>query len=94
MREQLRRWARWLRPGLGLKRWALLLAAGVFLAGVGTALVADLGPLAILRGLLVECAWQMGQGERLCRGGVLRACQQLPAIPLPLAKATRPASPV
>ncbi|MDQ7848651.1 MAG: YvcK family protein, partial [Armatimonadota bacterium] len=54
MREQLRRWARWLRPGLGLKRWAMLLAAGVLLAGVGMALIAELGPLALLRWLLLH----------------------------------------
>ncbi len=49
MQEQLRRWARWLRPGLGLKRWALLLGAGVLLAGMGVALAAAVSPLAALQ---------------------------------------------
>src|SRR4030067_872855 len=35
MIEQLRRWARWLRPGLGLKRWALVLATGILLISGG-----------------------------------------------------------
>src|SRR3989304_3262265 len=35
MIEQLRRWARWLRPGLGLKRWALVLGAGILLISGG-----------------------------------------------------------
>ncbi len=77
MREQLRRWARWLRPGLGLKRWALLLAAGVVLAGVGMALVADLGPLDALRRLLVHLALRLlpfpGTYASLAAGALLVA---------------------
>ncbi len=48
MIEQLRRWARWLRPGLGLKRWALVLAAGILLISGGVALVVNVSLLAWL----------------------------------------------
>jgi uncharacterized cofD-like protein len=45
---QLRRWARWLRPGLGLKRWAVVLAAGILLISGGAALIANVSLLAWL----------------------------------------------
>jgi uncharacterized cofD-like protein len=51
---QLRRWARWLRPGLGLKRWALVLAAGILLISGGVALAVDVSPLASLDRLVVR----------------------------------------
>ena len=51
---QLRRWARWLRPGLGLKRWALVLGAGILLISGGVALAADVSPLASLDRLVLR----------------------------------------
>src|SRR3990172_2413800 len=48
MIEQLRRWARWLRPGLGLKRWALVLATGILLISGGVALIVNVSLLAWL----------------------------------------------
>lgn len=45
---QLRRWARWLRPGLGLKRWAVVLAAGILLISAGAALIVNVSLLAWL----------------------------------------------
>ena len=48
MIEQLRRWARWLRPGLGLKRWAVVLATGILLISGGVALIVNVSLLAWL----------------------------------------------
>ncbi len=62
---QLRRWARWLRPGLGLKRWAVVLAAGILLISAGAALIAnvsllawlDLAVLRLLEGIVAATGW-------------------------------------
>lgn len=41
--DEVRRWARWLRPGLGFKRWLSLLMIGIAIAGVTIAqLIVDL----------------------------------------------------
>ncbi len=45
MLGQVHRWGRWLRPGLGLKRWAVVLAAGILLISAGVALVVNLSLL-------------------------------------------------
>ncbi len=39
MGDQLRRWSRWLAPGLGIKRWAVVLAGGILLISAGVALI-------------------------------------------------------
>ena len=48
MGGQLRRWSRWLQPGLGLKRWAAVLAGGILLISAGVALVVNVSLLAWL----------------------------------------------
>src|SRR3972149_3721493 len=45
VRAQLRRWARWLSPGIGVKRWGLLMALGVLLGRAGAALTVKLKEL-------------------------------------------------
>ena len=55
---RLRTWLRWLEPGLGVKRWVALMAAGIFLVSTGAALIVNvklLGPLesAIIRAINV-----------------------------------------
>ena len=57
-RDRLRTWLRWLEPGLGVKRWVALMAAGIFLVSTGAALIVNvklLGPLesAIIRAVNV-----------------------------------------
>ena len=54
MAAQLRRWARWLRPGLGLKRWALVLAAGILLISAGLALAGNVNLLARLEQVILR----------------------------------------
>src|SRR3970040_1832733 len=51
---QLRRWARWLRPGLGLKRGALVLGAGILLISGGGGRRARVSPLASLDRLVLR----------------------------------------
>lgn len=41
MSAQLRRWRRWLQPGIGLKRWALVHALGITLIVAGAMLLRD-----------------------------------------------------
>src|SRR3989337_940410 len=48
MIDHLGRWARGLRPGLGLKRWALVLATGILLISGGVALIVHVSLLAWL----------------------------------------------
>jgi uncharacterized cofD-like protein len=45
MNEQIRRWRRWLAPGLGIKRWALVIGAGILIFGAGISLLANVGVL-------------------------------------------------
>ncbi len=60
-RDRVRAWLRWLEPGLGVKRWVALMAAGIFLVSTGVALIVHvqlLGPLesAIIRAVTVAYA--------------------------------------
>lgn len=60
-RGRIRAWLRWLEPGLGVKRWVALMAAGIFLVSTGVALIVNvklLGPLesAIIRAVDVAYA--------------------------------------
>ncbi len=48
VRAVLRTWVRWLEPGLGVKRWIALMAAGIFLVSTGVALIVDVKLLAVL----------------------------------------------
>jgi uncharacterized cofD-like protein len=43
--EQIRRWRRWLAPGLGIKRWALVIGVGILVFGAGISLLANVGVL-------------------------------------------------
>ncbi len=47
-RDRLRAWIRWLEPGLGVKRWVALIAAGVFLVSTGVALIVNVKLLGFL----------------------------------------------
>ncbi len=47
-RDLLRAWVRWLEPGLGVKRWVALIAAGVFLVSTGVALIVNVKLLGVL----------------------------------------------
>jgi uncharacterized cofD-like protein len=47
MSTQLRRWQRWLAPGLGIKRWGVLVAIGVLLFSSGFSLLVNIGVLAV-----------------------------------------------
>lgn len=47
-RDRLRTWLRWLEPGLGVKRYVALIAAGVFLVSTGVALIVNVKLLGVL----------------------------------------------
>src|SRR2546427_7495666 len=42
---RLRRLAQWLAPGLGVKRWVVLMAAGILLLSAGVMLIVNVRPL-------------------------------------------------
>jgi uncharacterized cofD-like protein len=39
--DRMRLWLRWLEPGLGVKRWIALMAAGIFLLSIGAVLIVN-----------------------------------------------------
>jgi uncharacterized cofD-like protein len=47
-RDRVRTWLRWLEPGLGVKRWVALMAAGIFLVSTGVALIVNVKLLGAL----------------------------------------------
>jgi len=47
-RDRLRALIRWLEPGLGVKRWLALMAAGVVLISIGVALIVNIKLLGVL----------------------------------------------
>jgi uncharacterized cofD-like protein len=47
MSTQLQRWQRWLAPGLGIKRWGVIIAAGVLIFSSGFSLLVNIGVLAV-----------------------------------------------
>ncbi len=47
-RDRIRTWLRWLEPGLGVKRWLVLIAAGVFMVSTGVALIVNVKLLGVL----------------------------------------------
>jgi uncharacterized cofD-like protein len=46
MNRQIQRWQRWLAPGLGIKRWWLLIGLGVLVFSSGFSLLVNIGVLA------------------------------------------------
>jgi uncharacterized cofD-like protein len=55
-RERIRGWIRWLEPGLGIKRWVALMAAGIFLVSTGVALIVNVKLLGILELAVIRAA--------------------------------------
>ena len=56
MRAQLRRWARWLSPGIGVKRWGLVMTLGVLLVSAGVALIVNIQLLGLLESVIFQVA--------------------------------------
>lgn len=56
MTDRIRRWLRWLAPGIGVKRWAVLLAAGILLIGAGVAFTVNVQPLGRLEFAVFQAA--------------------------------------
>jgi uncharacterized cofD-like protein len=58
--DRFRLWLRWLEPGLGVKRWVALMAAGIFLLSIGVVLIVNFKLLVVLeRGVVgaIEMAY-------------------------------------
>ncbi|MDR7419203.1 MAG: YvcK family protein [Armatimonadota bacterium] len=56
MSGQLQRWQRWLAPGLGIKRWAAVIAAGVIIFSSGFSLLVNIGVLAVFESAAFQFA--------------------------------------
>lgn len=56
MRARLRGWVRWLAPGLGVKRWTLLLGIGILLISGGFALIVNIRVLGWLEFVVFRVA--------------------------------------
>ncbi|MDQ7843676.1 MAG: YvcK family protein [Armatimonadota bacterium] len=56
MSVRLRQWSRWFAPGIGVKRWAALLAAGILVISAGTSLLANVKPLGWVEYLVFRAA--------------------------------------
>jgi len=54
--DRLRRWSRWLAPGIGVKRWAVVLLAGILLISAGVALVVNVQLLGWLEFVVFQAA--------------------------------------
>jgi len=54
--ERLRRWSRWFAPGIGVKRWAVLLLAGILLISAGAALIVNVQLLGWLEFVVFQAA--------------------------------------
>lgn len=67
MRARLRGWMRWLAPGLGVKRWAVLLGIGILLISVGAALIVNIQ----LLGWLEFAVFQVALSLIMLTGGTL-----------------------
>ncbi len=67
MRERLGRWTQWLIPGIGVKRWALVLAFSILLASAGVALIVNVRPL----GWLEVIVFKMALSVLVLTGGTL-----------------------
>ncbi|MDR7521867.1 MAG: YvcK family protein [Armatimonadota bacterium] len=72
MIEQLHRWKRWLAPGLGIKRWALVIAGGVLLFSAGFSLLVDIGALRAFEATVFRlAAWLHAATGGLVSAGAL-----------------------
>jgi uncharacterized cofD-like protein len=69
MSGQLRRWRRWLVPGIGIKRWGLVIGLGALLFGVGFSLLVDMGVL----GVFEEAALRFSAWLQAVSGGAVPA---------------------
>ncbi|HEY3247306.1 MAG TPA: gluconeogenesis factor YvcK family protein [bacterium] len=64
--RRLRRWLKWLTPGLGVKRWGVLVALGIILISAGVALIVEIEVLAWLE----RAVSQLARGLATLSGGV------------------------
>jgi uncharacterized cofD-like protein len=58
--DRVRLWVRWLKPGLGVKRWLALMAGGMFLLSIGVVLIVNFKlPEVLARGVVgaIEMAY-------------------------------------
>ncbi len=69
MKGRLRRWAQWLVPGIGVKRWALVLAASILLVSAGVSLIVNIK----LLGWLEVVVFQLALSLIVLTGGTLSA---------------------
>lgn len=67
MAVKLRRWVQWLVPGIGIKRWALVLAASILLVSAGVALIVNIK----LLGWLEVIVFQLALSLIVLTGGTL-----------------------
>lgn len=65
--RRLRRWLKWLAPGLGVKRWGILVAAGIVLISGGVALIVEGEVL----GWVERAISQLGHGLFTLSGGAV-----------------------
>ncbi|HEU4797586.1 MAG TPA: gluconeogenesis factor YvcK family protein, partial [bacterium] len=56
MTDRLLKWSRWLSPGIGVKRWTLVLVAGILFISAGVALLANVQLLGWLEFLVFQAA--------------------------------------
>ncbi|HEU5299191.1 MAG TPA: 2-phospho-L-lactate transferase CofD family protein, partial [bacterium] len=56
MTKRLQRWSRWFAPGIGVKRWTVLLLAGVLLVSAGAALIVNVQLLGWLEFVVFQAA--------------------------------------
>lgn len=56
MSVRLRQWSRWFAPGIGVKRWAVVLAGGILVIGAGASLLVNFKPLGWLEHLVFRAA--------------------------------------
>lgn len=56
MTDRLLKWSRWLSPGIGVKRWTVVLAAGILFISAGVALLANVQLLGWLEFLVFQAA--------------------------------------
>jgi uncharacterized cofD-like protein len=54
--DRLLKWSRWLSPGIGVKRWTVVLAAGILFISAGVALLANVQLLGWLEFLVFQAA--------------------------------------
>lgn len=67
MADRLRAWARWLAPGTGVKRWAIVLGAGILLISAGVALIVNVK----LLGWLEFVVFQVALSLLMLTGGMI-----------------------